>query len=144
MDLRFNHMELTIPKGTLTDEWIGDFEAFYGDVFGWSGKRWRSLGGYLVDAGDNQDQFLLVVDAEKHLQSPGMDHLGLHGKSREHILEMWDKVQRWKAKDDRVETVDQYEFDTGRYLVTAFYVKYLLPIYFDVMFQGPREEVAAG
>ena len=138
MDLTFNHMELTIPKGQLTDEWIADFDAFYGDVFGWSGKRWRSLGGYLVDAGDNQDQFLLIVDTDKHLSSPGMDHLGLLAKSSEHVMEMWDKVQAWKAKDNRVETVEQYEFDTGRYMVTAFYVRYLLPIYFDVMHQAPK------
>jgi hypothetical protein len=136
MDLKFNHMELTLPKGQLTDEWIGEFEEFYGDVFGWSGKRWKSLGGYLVDAGDNQAQFLLIVDNDKHLASPGMDHLGLLANSRDEIIAMWEKVAKWKERDDRVQTLDIYDFDSGRYMITAFYVRFLLPIYFDVMYQG--------
>ena len=36
--MRFNHMELTLPKGTMTDEFRADLESFYGGVFGWGIK----------------------------------------------------------------------------------------------------------
>ena len=35
--MRFNHMELTLPKGTLTSELREEIDAFYGPVFGWKG-----------------------------------------------------------------------------------------------------------
>ena len=33
--MRFNHMELTFPRGTLTDEFREEVDGFYGSVFGW-------------------------------------------------------------------------------------------------------------
>ena len=35
--MRFNHMELTFPRGTLTKEFREEVDAFYGSVFGWIG-----------------------------------------------------------------------------------------------------------
>ena len=32
--MRFNHMELTFPKGTFTDDFRADLESFYGGVLG--------------------------------------------------------------------------------------------------------------
>ena len=34
--MRFNHMELTFARGTLSDEFREEVDAFYGSVFGWS------------------------------------------------------------------------------------------------------------
>ena len=34
--MRFNHMELTLPLGTLTDEFRAGAREFFGDVFGWT------------------------------------------------------------------------------------------------------------
>ena len=34
--MRFNHMELTFPVGTLTREFREEVDAFYGSIFGWS------------------------------------------------------------------------------------------------------------
>src|SRR5580700_4920754 len=34
--MRFNHMELTFPVGTLTAEFREELDAFYASVFGWS------------------------------------------------------------------------------------------------------------
>ena len=33
--MRFNHMELTFARGTLTDAFREEVDAFYGSVFGW-------------------------------------------------------------------------------------------------------------
>jgi hypothetical protein len=36
--MRFNHMELTLPLGSLTEQTRQDIDDFYGSVFGWSGR----------------------------------------------------------------------------------------------------------
>ena len=71
--MRFNHMELTLPKGELTVEAMADLSAFYGDVLGWSAREVEVVGKNLyLDVGHEQ------------------------------------------------------------FIVHAFYVKYILPIFFDV------------
>ena len=42
--MRFNHMELTFPVGTLTDEFRNELDAFYGAVFGWSATDTEVVG----------------------------------------------------------------------------------------------------
>ena len=34
--MRFNHMEMTFPVGTLTKEFREEVDGFYGSVFGWT------------------------------------------------------------------------------------------------------------
>ena len=33
--MRFNHMELTLPEGALNEQMRADIKSFYGDVLGW-------------------------------------------------------------------------------------------------------------
>ena len=42
--MRFNHMELTFPVGTLTQEFREEVDAFYGSVFGWRGLDTEVVG----------------------------------------------------------------------------------------------------
>src|SRR4051794_30869186 len=68
---RFNHMELSFPRGTLTTELRGEIDAFYGDVFGWTFLDTEVIGQLchlcLVDEG----QFILLAESSKPLSSPG-------------------------------------------------------------------------
>ena len=75
-------MELTFARGTLTDQFREEVDAFYQSVFGWSatdadvvGQRCHIL---LPDA----DQFILLAESGKPMDSPGFDHLGLLQDSR--------------------------------------------------------------
>ena len=36
--MRFNHMELTFPVGSLTTALREEIDAFYGSIFGWTGS----------------------------------------------------------------------------------------------------------
>src|SRR5215204_5809620 len=74
--LRFNHMELTFPPGTLTDEFRREVDAVFADILGWRavdadvvGQRTHIL---LPDDG----QFILLAEGKKWMDSPGYDHLG--------------------------------------------------------------------
>jgi hypothetical protein len=132
--MRFNHMELTFPKGTFGEEFYADLEAFYGGMLGWEVTE-RELGKlhvYLLrpDTG----QFILLAESDKVLSSPGMDHLGLLVDTRLEVDETLEACRRFADKDSRVEIIDFNGKDlvTPTVTVHAFYVRYLLPIYLDV------------
>ena len=43
-EMRFNHMELTFPQGTLTKDFREEVDGFYGRVFGWTGVDTEVVG----------------------------------------------------------------------------------------------------
>jgi hypothetical protein len=135
MPTRFNHMELTFPRGTLDDAARKDIAAFYGEMFGWTGVDVELFGqtNFLLLAPDQSNDFILLAEADKHIDSPGWDHLGLLCDTREEVDELLERAKRWREKDDRVR-ITEFEKDLvqGPVTVHAFYVKYLLPIHFDV------------
>ena len=132
--MRFNHMELTFPRGTLTAEFRADVDAFYGSVFGWRSIDTPVMGQscHLLMLDDHVGQFLLLAESDTPLQSPGYDHLGLLQETREEVDSILAACLAYQSKDDRLR-VKQYADDpTANMTVHAFYVKYLLPIWFDV------------
>ena len=130
--VRFNHMELTMAPGALDEQARADIDAFYGDVFGWEGKDVPILGqmGHFIRVDD--DQFLLLTEQRKHLHSPGYDHLGLLMDTRAEVDAHLEHCKEWQQRDDRVQIKEYDDLVTGSTVVRAFYVRYLLPIWFDV------------
>jgi len=131
--LRFNHMELTLPRGTLTDGFKADVDAFYGDVFGWRFVDTPVVGqlGHLCQIGDEGD-FILLLESDTPMQSPGYDHLGFLMGTRGEVDDLLAACKAWQAKDDRVRIKEYEDLVTPNLTVHAFYVKHLLPIWFDV------------
>jgi len=134
MPTRFNHMELTFPRGTLTPEFRADVDAFYGSIFGWRAIDTPVMGQscHLLLLDEGIGQFLLLAESDTPLSSPGYDHLGLLQDTRAEVDEILAACLEYQTKDDRVR-VKQYKDDpTGSMTIHAFYVKFLLPIWFDV------------
>ena len=131
--MRFNHMELTFAPGTLDDVFRKEVDAFYGDVFGWAGLDTEVVGQlcHILLTRDGGD-FILLAEGTRFMQSPGYDHLGLLQGTRDEVDDLLDRCKRWREKDDRVQIKEYEDLVTGDLVVHAFYVKYLLPIYFDV------------
>ena len=133
--LRFNHMELTLPMGSLDDGGIRDeIKAFYGEVFGFEALDVPIVGqnGLLLRTDEETSQFLLMTQMEKPMSSPSYDHLGFLYETRAEVDEILEKCQKWAERDERVKLKLYDDLDAGKGVVHAFYVKYLLPIYFDV------------
>ena len=132
--MRFNHMELTFPVGTLDDVFRNEVDAFYGDVFGWTGVDTEVVGQlcHVLLTGDPSGDFILLAESPKPMSSPGYDHLGLLQGTRAEVDELLDRCKRWQEKDDRVKIKEYEDLVTGDLVIHAFYVKHLLPIYFDV------------
>jgi hypothetical protein len=130
--MRFNHMELTFPIGTLTESYRDEIDAFYSSVFGWKGLDTQVVGQSCHLLLPDPDQFILLAESAKPMASPGYDHLGLLQDGRQEVDELLDACERYAEKDDRV-TIRRYEdLVYPELTIHAFYVKYLLPIYFDV------------
>ena len=130
--MRFNHMELTFPRGTLEPAFRKEVADFYGDVFGWAASDVEVVGQNCLYLHVDDGQFLLLAESDKPLQSPGYDHLGLLLDTRAEVDDTLAKIQERAATDDRIRIKNYDDLVQGRVTVRAFYVKYLLPIYFDV------------
>jgi hypothetical protein len=136
--MRFNHMEMTFPVGSLTKTARDDIDAFYGSLFGWTALDTEVAGQscHLLTA--EPDQFILLAESDKPMSSPGFDHLGLLQDSREAVDDLLAGCERYAEKDDRVQIRRNEDLVYPARIVHSFYVKYLLPVYFDVhSFQRP-------
>jgi hypothetical protein len=130
--MRFNHMEMTFPVGTLTEEFREEVDAFYGSVFGWTALDTQVVGQSCHLLLPDSDQFILLAESEKPMSSPGYDHLGLLQDTREEVDDLLAACERYAEKDDRVKIKRYQDLEYPGVIVHAFYVKYLLPIFFDV------------
>jgi hypothetical protein len=130
--MRFNHMELTVPRGTLTVEFREEVDAFYGSVFGWNGLDTEVVGQLCHLLMPDPDQFILLAESDKPISSPGYDHLGLLQESRDEVDRLLEECERYADKDDRVRIIRYEDLVYPGLTVHAFYVKYLLPVFFDV------------
>ncbi|MGA2473065.1 MAG: VOC family protein [Acidimicrobiales bacterium] len=123
---------MTFPIGGLTKTVREEIDAFYGSIFGWTALNTEVVGQSCHLLMPDPDQFILLAESEKPMDSPGYDHLGLLQDSRQEVDDLLVACERYAEKDDRV-TIKRYEDLVYPDLtVHAFYVKYLLPIYFDV------------
>ena len=131
---RFNHMELTLPPGALDEETRSEIKRFYGEVFGWNALDVPILGqqGLLLRTDAETSQFVLIVESKKPVSVPGYDHLGLLLETRAEVDRALDAIRRWQARDERVQIKEYEDLVQGDVTVHAFYVRYLLPIWFDV------------
>jgi hypothetical protein len=130
--MRFNHMEMTFPIGSLTESFREEIDAFYGSIFGWTALDTEVVGQSCHLLMPDQDQFILLAESAKPMSSPGYDHLGLLQNSREEVDDLLVACERYAEKDDRVQIKRYEDLVYPGLTVHAFYVKYLLPIFFDV------------
>jgi hypothetical protein len=130
--MRFNHMELTFPHGTLTEDFRAEIDAFYGSVFGWKAMDTEVVGQQCHLLLPDDDHFILLAESKKPMQSPGYDHLGALMDTRDEVDTLLAACKEYQAKDDRVRIKEYEDLVYPQLTVHAFYVKYLLPIYFDV------------
>ncbi len=139
MTLRFNHMELTLPTGTLTKE-KASISAFYGEIFGFEVIEVPMVDARLqekkllmrTDPETSQFIFLVEQDADTCIQAPGFDHLGFLLSGPKEVGEKLRLCQQWQEKDDRVQIKIYDDLDTPQAINKTFYVKFILPIWFDI------------
>jgi predicted enzyme related to lactoylglutathione lyase len=141
--VRFNHMELTFEPGTLTADVRDEIAGFYGDLFGWKFSDTEIVNQKCLLIQPDDGQFILCAESPKYIQSPGYDHLGLLMDTRDEVDAVLAKAKRWQEGDDRIRLKEYQDLVYPQLTVHAFYVKHLLPIWFDVQCME-RPDGAAG
>lgn len=133
MPLRFNHMEISLPPGALA-QWRTDVKAFYGEVFGFQSLDFPLFGQncLALQTDPEASQFLLIVEHERCMSSPGFDHLGFHVDTREEVDAKLAACRAWQARDRRVQINEYDDLVLEDTTTHAFYVRYGLPLWFDV------------
>ena len=135
--MRFDHMELTIPVGSLTATLRQEIDDFYGSIFGWSGFDIDVAGRPCRLLMCGSDQFIQVLESDQPLCSPGSDHLGLLLDSRQDVDDALRACEQYAEKDERVSIERRQDLVYPGLTVHTFYLNYQLPISFDVHSQDP-------
>jgi hypothetical protein len=132
--MRFNHMELTFPLGSLTEQARQEIDDFYGSVFGWSSLDTVVVNQscHLLQLDPYTNSFLLLAEHKTPMSSPGYDHLGLLQETRAEVDGLLAKCRAYQERDSRVKINEYEDLVSPNLTVHAFYVKYQLPIWFDV------------
>ena len=130
--MRFNHMELTFPRGTLTDEFRADVDGFYCGVLGWEALDTTVVNQSCHLLRPDDGQFLLLAEGDRPISSPGYDHLGLLMDTRADVDGVLARCRGFAEQDDRLALKEYQDLVGPTITVHAFYLKYLLPIWFDV------------
>ncbi len=130
--MRFNHMELTLARGALDDALRSDLRSFYGEVLGWNLMDLPLLGQQTFYMAPDDGQFILLAEADAPIQSPGFDHLGLLVDTRDEVDTLLEACEKVASADERMKIKRYDDLVQGALTVHAFYVKFLLPIYFDI------------
>jgi hypothetical protein len=133
-NMRINHMELTFPEGYLSTEMKEKIGGFYKDLFGWDSIEVEVAGqkALLLMLDSEVSQFILCTESPDPMQSPGYDHLGLLFETRAEVDEMQEKVKALQATNPDILIKEYDDLVISPTTVHAFYVKHLLPIWFDV------------
>ena len=116
----------------MTQQFRDEVDRFYGTIFGWSGLDTEVVGQLCHLLMPDPDQFILLAESDTPLSSPGYDHLGLLQDSRVEVDRLLLECERYAAVDDRVRIIRYEDLVYPELTVHAFYVKFLLPVYFDV------------
>jgi hypothetical protein len=135
-------MELTFPRGSLTAELRAEIDEFYGSIFGWTFLDTQVIGQLAHYCRVDDDHFILLAESDTPISSPGYDHLGLLVDSRDEVDRLLAACKQWQTTDDRVRIKEYEDLVTPSVTVHAFYVKFLLPIWFDIQVLE-RSSVAA-
>ena len=133
--MRINHLELTLPPGTLARE-KDNLNRFYQDVFGWEGIEvpmvQLNCPKYLLRFDAESSQFLFLTEEADALKSTSFDHIGLILEDRAAVDSAYERVKAWQQQDVRVEIMDMQDMDAGMLNNHSFYVRYLLPLWFEL------------
>ena len=85
-----------------------------------------------VTTPENPCGTILMAEASNPMSSPGYDHLGLLMETRTEVDSTLAECRIFQKNDPRL-CIKEYEDLIGPTVtVHAFYVKYLLPIWFDI------------
>lgn len=131
--LRMNHMEITVPRG-LIEQSGESLMAFLAEVLGFQKSDFPGLDfpHLVVKTDPDASQFLFIAEHDQPLARASEDHLGFQLDSEAQVEQALAAAQAWQERDPRVEIRDMGVLDLEATRTRAVYIRYLLPLWFDV------------
>jgi hypothetical protein len=130
---RFNHVAISVPPELLDEAGRNALLAFYGDVFGWDEMptltKDREL--FVLRCGSNE-QFVYLSGSKQPMRCPSLDHVGVSVGTPQELDAMLERARKRKEHDAEVEIVERGLDDFGMLKLHNFYVRYRLPLMFEV------------
>jgi hypothetical protein len=130
---RFNHVALSVPADLLDAAGRSDLLRFHERVFGWTEMptltRDREL---LVLRAWSNEQFVYLHGSPEPMRTGAMDHFGLSVPERAELDGMYERAEKLRAEDGRVELLPREEQDFRVLRLHSFYVRYRLPLMIEV------------
>ena len=142
---RFNHVAISVAPELLDETGRSALLAFYGDVFGWDEMppltKDRQL--FVLRCGSNE-QFVYLSGSKQPMQCPSLDHVGVSVGTPAELDAMLERARKRKERDSEVEIVERGLDDFGMLKLHNFYVRYRLPLMFEVQcFEWIKQEQEA-
>jgi glyoxalase/bleomycin resistance protein/dioxygenase superfamily protein len=129
-----SHIAMSVPVGTLTEEYRAELSEFYGRHFGWreieslrqSDRLTMSVGG---------GSYVNIRERSESATYQGYEHFGLLVESPDDVDRIWDSL----ASDDR--DVHLEPLSRGDEGYRSFRFRYLMPLAVEVQFIPPAADV---
>jgi hypothetical protein len=144
---RINGVQLTVPRGFLSDKAFADIDAFYVDTLGWSKRdaSWEAetWGEKCLMLAPTPDQTVIVTEAEHPLPSPPDEMttdlhvlppplLFVSYGTFEAVDEVLEACRRYQERDSTLKVVDFPVTPYHNVLCRNITLLYYLPIWIDV------------
>jgi hypothetical protein len=143
---RLNHVAISVDADVMDDAGRAALLDFFSEVFGWvEGDNSTEKGNPLILYTGSLGQFIYLLPAkDEYMVTPNMDHFGLEVASMEELAGILERVEAYKAKDDRVRFTDIGAMVTSygekHYTLSNAYVWYLLPMWIELQHIAERVE----
>lgn len=131
--LRFNHMEITVAPGFVARDGQALY-AFLREVLGFERSVFPGLDfpSLVVKTDPDASQFLFIAENDQPLPQASEDHLGFQLDDAAAVEAVLARCRAWRERDPRVEIRDMGVLDLEETATRSIYVRYLLPLWFDV------------
>ena len=119
-----NHVAMSVPAGTLTDDYRTELLEFYGGLFGWREmESLRRPDRLTISVGTHT--YVNVRERAEPMVCSGYEHFGIVVASAEEVERLW----RLLDVDQRVDPEPLSSDDRG---LTTFRFRHLLPLAVEV------------
>lgn len=118
---------MSVPEGTLTDEYRSRLLEFYGRVLGWSeNESLRRPDRLTIAVG--RSSYINIRERSDSMESHGYDHFGVLVRSTAELRELWAQLA------DEAENLELEPLVTSDQGEGSFRFRYLLPMAVEAQF----------
>ena len=122
-----SHVAMSVPEGTLTDEYRTQLLVFYGRLLGWREMESLRLPDRLTVA-VGRSSYINIRERPESMITHGYEHFGVFLRSAEDLQQLWEDLA--KEKQD-VQLEHLFPNDQGE---GSFRFRFLLPMAVEAQF----------